>query len=96
MAGNGTPGDGSGNGIYFKVEGITEDHGNVSYPSYKGIISYTKRNMPNYSFPDFLEVVANEYSSCGVPQQDPATCESEIPGLYTVFVALSAMSSLWN
>lgn len=95
MAGNGTPGDGSGNGIYFKVAGITED--NVSsYPSYKGIIRYTRDNMPNYKFPEFLEVVANEYSSCGVPQQNPKTCESEIKGLYTVFVALSAMSSMWN
>jgi succinate dehydrogenase/fumarate reductase flavoprotein subunit len=96
VAGNGTTGDGSGNGIYFNLDGILEDQGNVSYPSYKGIIRYTKANIPNYNFPDFLEVVANEYSSCGVPQQDPKTCESDIPGLYTVFVALSAMSSLWN
>jgi succinate dehydrogenase / fumarate reductase flavoprotein subunit len=95
-AGNGTAGDGSGNGIYFKVAGMSEEPGSTSYPSYKGIIRYTNANMPNYKFPDFLEVMANEYSSCGVPSQDPATCESEIPGLYTVFVALSAMSSMWN
>ncbi len=96
MSGKGTPGDGSNNGIYFKVEGLVNEPGSQSYPSYKGIIRYTNANMPDYKFPDFMEVVANEYSSCGVPQQDPKTCESDIPGLYTVFVALSAMSSMWN
>jgi succinate dehydrogenase/fumarate reductase flavoprotein subunit len=96
FAGNGTKGDGSGNGVYFKLDGILEDHGNVSYPSYKGIIRYTNANMPDYKFPDYLEVMANEYSSCGVPQQDPKTCESDIPGLYTIFVSLSAMASTWN
>jgi succinate dehydrogenase/fumarate reductase flavoprotein subunit len=95
-AGNGTTGDGSGNGIYFKVADIMQEPASVSYPSYKGVIRYTQENMPDYEFPDYLEVVANEYSSCGVPKQDAATCESEIPGLYTVFVALSAMSSMWN
>jgi succinate dehydrogenase/fumarate reductase flavoprotein subunit len=93
--GKGTPGDGTGNGVYFGLAGIMEEPNTQSYPSYKGITQNVIANM-GYAWPDYLECVANEYSSCGVPRQDPATCESEIPGLYTVFVALSAMSSMWN
>ncbi len=93
--GNGTPGDGSNNGIYFNIENIESEPNTQSYPTYKGVRKYVARNM-NYQWPDFLENIPSEYSSCGVPKQDPKTCESEIPGLYTVFVALSAMSSMWN
>lgn len=93
--GNGTPGDGSNNGVYFNLSDIFNEPNTQSYPSYKGVTKYTTANM-GYEWPEYLECVANEYSSCGVPQQNPETCESDIPGLYTVFVALSAMSSMWN
>lgn len=93
--GNGTPSDGSNDGIYFDLADFDSEPNSQAYCSYKGFKEYTERNL-GYEFPDYLEVVANEYSSCGVPMQDAETCESEISGLYTVFVALSAMSSMWN
>ena len=93
--GNGTPGDGSGLAIYFDMRNWLDEPNSQSYPTYKGARAYTERNL-GYEYSDFLEVMPNAYSSAGVPQQDPATCESQIPGLYTVFVALSAMSSMWN
>ncbi|MDR2493071.1 MAG: FAD-binding protein [Coriobacteriales bacterium] len=93
--GKGTPGDGTNNGILFDLRGINDEPSHQSYPSYKGLLKFSSANL-GYEYPDYLECVANEYSSAGVPVQDPETCEHEIPGLYTVFVALSAMSSMWN
>ena len=95
VQGNGTPGDGTNTGIYFDLRGMDELPGDAAFGTTKGLIGYTKRNL-GFDFPDYLEVVADEYATAGVPVQDPATCESEIPGLYTVFSALSAMSSMWN
>jgi succinate dehydrogenase/fumarate reductase flavoprotein subunit len=93
--GNGSIGDGSGNGILFDLRNMDSEPNSQSYPSYKGLISYSSANL-GYTYPDYMECVVNEYSSAGVPVQDPETCEHEISGLYTVFVALSAGSSSWN
>jgi succinate dehydrogenase/fumarate reductase flavoprotein subunit len=93
--GKGAPGDGTNNAIYFDLTNLDDEPNSQSYASYKGRVKYIEENM-GYKFPDYVECLANEYSSAGVPFQDPKTCEHEIPGLYTVFVALSAMSSMWN
>ena len=93
--GNGAPGDGSGNAIYFDLNNFDNEPNSQSYSSYKGFKKYVEADL-GYQFPEYVECVANEYSSCGVPQTAAATCETEIPGLYAVFVALSAMSSMWN
>lgn len=93
--GNGSPGDGRGNGLYFSIADIENETNNQSYPSYKGFLKYSSTNL-GYEYPEYVETIANQYSSCGVPQQNPETCESDIPGLYTVFVALSNFSSMWN
>jgi succinate dehydrogenase/fumarate reductase flavoprotein subunit len=94
-AGNGTPGDGRNNGLYFSIVDIENESNNQSYPSYKGFLKFSSENL-GYSYPEYVETIANQYSSCGCPQQNAETCESEIPGLYPVFVALSNFSSMWN
>ncbi|MDR0500194.1 MAG: FAD-binding protein [Coriobacteriales bacterium] len=90
-----TSGDGSNNGIYFNLKGLQDEPNSQSYPSYKGLMRFSTKNL-NYNYPDNLECLVNEYSSAGVPAQNPQTCEHEIPGLYPIFVALSAGSSTWN
>jgi succinate dehydrogenase/fumarate reductase flavoprotein subunit len=94
-AGNGTPGDGSNNGLLFNLIDIMDDPSTMAFPTYKGHIINVEHNM-GFEFPDFYETIANEYSSCGTPFTDPATNETEIPGIYAAFVALSAMSSTYS
>lgn len=94
-AGNGTPGDGSNNGLLFSLVGMDEESNNQSYPTYKGFMKYTTANL-GFEFPEYTETISNQYSSCGIPDMDAATCESEIPGLYAIFGAISNFSSMWN
>jgi succinate dehydrogenase/fumarate reductase flavoprotein subunit len=88
----GTVGDGSGNGLLFNLVDIMDDPSHLPYPTYKGFINDVEHNM-DFDFPDYCEVIANEYSSCGSPWVNPATAESRIPRLYLVFVGISAMST---
>jgi succinate dehydrogenase/fumarate reductase flavoprotein subunit len=94
-AGNGTTGDGSNNGLLFSLIDIMDDPSTMAFPTYKGHIINVEHNM-DFEFPDFYETIANEYSSCGTPFTNPATNETEIPGIYAAFVALSAMSSTYS
>jgi succinate dehydrogenase/fumarate reductase flavoprotein subunit len=88
----GTAGDGSGNGLLFNLVDIMDDPSHLPYPTYKGFINDVEHNM-DFDFPDYCEVIANEYSSCGSPWVNPTTAESSIPRLYLVFVGISAMST---
>lgn len=93
--GNGTTGDGSGNGLLFSLVDIMDDPSTIAFPTYKGHILNVEHNM-DFEFPDYYETIANEYSSCGTPWTDPATNETAIPGVYAAFVALSVMSSTYS
>lgn len=93
-AGKGTPGDGSGNGLYFGLSGIMQDSSHLAYPTYKGHVLNVEHNM-EYDFPEYYEIIANEYSSSAMPWVDPQTNETEIEGLYAAFATLSVRSSMY-
>lgn len=93
-AGNGSPGDGSGNGLLFSLDNIMEEPSTVAYPTYKGHVLNVEHNM-DFQFPEYYEIIANEYSSSAMPAVNPQTNETEIKGLYAALATLSVRSSMY-
>jgi len=82
VAGNGTPGDGSGNGLYRDLVAEDTSHNTI----YTQVAEFLRNARAAFGKDYFdlkhYECVAESYGSCGMPNVNAKTMETDVPGLY--------------
>jgi len=86
--GNGTPGDGSNNGLYLDLDRVTAVSHMLPAYYYSGYLRDSEWGL-GYQQPKDVEMLCDYYSSGGWPSTKPGTCETEITGLYSATMTVS-------
>lgn len=94
MQGNGTPGDGSGNGIMMDVTRWYTDS-NLGDTLYGNRLREAETAL-GYKHDKLVECIPEFYGSCAQPKINPNTMETEIPGLFCALHNLTELTSMMS
>jgi succinate dehydrogenase / fumarate reductase flavoprotein subunit len=93
VSGKGTVGDGSGDGLYLDIKGLSTDY-SFPYACYGGFFKDAAR-VTGYEFPDYWEMVPEAYGSGASPKVAAKTGETAIPNLYSAVLNITELSSMF-